>query len=110
VLGILDTDVNLVALFDCHVAAKQVTPLNKIQVHRQSLVLIPTMTDIFELNCITLGDDSSRVFIIKISKEATVDGLKKAIKVQKAPEFDDLAADSLRLWKVCDPYYPLHST
>lgn len=33
----------------------------------------------------------------------TVDGLKKEIKHQKAPGFDDIAADELTLWRVSIP-------
>jgi hypothetical protein len=49
-----------------------------------------------------LGDDISagRVFPVRIAKSETVGGLKKAIKDEKEPEFDDYAADRLDLWKV----------
>ena len=52
------------------------------------------------LNCWVLGDDLQRVFSVKIAKSDTVGGLKKAIKKEKEPEFDDYAADRLDLWKV----------
>jgi hypothetical protein len=57
-----------------------------------------------DLNCLVLGDDISawRVFPVRIAKSETVGGLKKAIKKEKEPEFDDYAADRLDLWKVSD--------
>jgi hypothetical protein len=47
---------------------------------------------------VTISSTSSR------SKEKTVNALKDAIKVEKTPELDLLAADSLKLWRVSDPY------
>jgi hypothetical protein len=58
------------------------------------------MSDMLNLNCSVLGDDPQRVFSVKIAKSETVGGLKKAIKKEKEPEFDDYAADRLDLWKV----------
>jgi hypothetical protein len=58
------------------------------------------MSDMLNLNCWVLGDDPQRVFSVKIAKSETVGGLKKAIKKEKEPEFDDYAADRLDLWKV----------
>jgi len=54
----------------------------------------------FDLNCSVLGGDDGRVFSVKIAKSATVDGLKKAIRKEKEPEFDYAAADRLNLWMV----------
>ncbi|KAG0286117.1 hypothetical protein BGZ96_009760 [Linnemannia gamsii] len=36
----------------------------------------------------------------------TVDDLKKRIKIEKAPCFDDIAADELTLWSVSVPVIP----
>jgi len=49
-----------------------------------------------------LGDDISawRIFPVRIPKSETVGGLKKAVKKEKEPEFDDYVADRLDLWKV----------
>jgi hypothetical protein len=60
------------------------------------------MSDMLNLNCWVLGNDRQRVFSVEIAKTKTVDGLKKAIKKEKEPEFDDYAADRLDLWKVRD--------
>jgi hypothetical protein len=59
------------------------------------------MSDMLNLNCWLLGDDPRRVFSVDIAKAKTVDALKKAIKKEKEPEFDDYVADRLDLWKVC---------
>jgi len=46
-----------------------------------------------------LGDTHNRVFEVFIKRNATIDGLKKAIQGQK-PSFKDIPADSLDLHKV----------
>jgi hypothetical protein len=58
-----------------------------------------------DLNCLVLGDDifPVRIFSVKISKTEKVDALKKAIKKEKEPEFDDYAADRLDLQRVSIP-------
>src|SRR5258708_3115374 len=61
------------------------------------------MSDMLDLNCWVLGDDPSHIFPIEIAESKTVGGLKKAIKEEKKPEFDHVAADSLDLWKVSIP-------
>src|SRR6267154_736510 len=58
------------------------------------------MSNILELNCWVLGDVPRRVFPVKIGSAETVGYLKKAIKDEKKPLFDDITADSLDLWKV----------
>ncbi|KAG0212656.1 hypothetical protein BGX28_005852 [Mortierella sp. GBA30] len=45
----------------------------------------------------------SNVFDIEIESTAKVSTLKKLIKVEKTPEFDDIAADKLTLWCVSIP-------
>jgi hypothetical protein len=52
------------------------------------------------INCIVFGDDPSRVFQVKIANDESVSALKKAIKDEKKPAFEDVAADTLKLWKV----------
>ncbi|KAF9899028.1 hypothetical protein BX616_003347 [Lobosporangium transversale] len=39
----------------------------------------------------------------EIDPTKTVDGLKKHIKAEKTPRFDDVAADELTLWRVSHP-------
>jgi len=54
----------------------------------------------------TLGPDVGRAFSVKISREETVDVLKKAIKQENAPELDHIAANRLDIWKVSKPAHP----
>ncbi|KAF9923540.1 hypothetical protein BGZ67_009769 [Mortierella alpina] len=43
---------------------------------------------------------SSKAFSVKIQPDDTVDDLKKLIKTEQAPAFDDVTANNLTLWKV----------
>jgi hypothetical protein len=53
------------------------------------------------LNCWVLGDDSSRVFPVKIATTESVGTLKKLIKEEKERGFlRDVDASDLGLWKV----------
>ncbi|KAG2335302.1 hypothetical protein BDR05DRAFT_624489 [Suillus weaverae] len=55
----------------------------------------------YKLNCIVLGDDPSHnIFVVDIAPKQTVADLKDLIKDKKKPEFDHVAADRLKLWKV----------
>ncbi|KAF8920977.1 hypothetical protein BGZ58_004167 [Dissophora ornata] len=63
------------------------------------------MTDIpFTLFC--LVDGEANAFSVEIESTKTVDALKKLIKDEKAPRFDDVAADELTLWRVSIPVAP----
>jgi hypothetical protein len=42
-------------------------------------------------------------FSVKISRDEPISELKKAIKVEKTPEFDNFSADKLKLWNVKIP-------
>jgi hypothetical protein len=55
------------------------------------------------LNCWMHGNDVSQVFPIKITQSETFSTLKKAIKDEKKPELDHVAAGSLKLWNVNIP-------
>ena len=55
------------------------------------------------LNCWVLGEDSNRIFPVKIDRDENVGGLKKAIKEEKKPAFNPITADSLDVWKVSIP-------
>ncbi|PKY32815.1 hypothetical protein RhiirB3_475619, partial [Rhizophagus irregularis] len=46
------------------------------------------------------GNTTANAFSVKISRDEPVSELKKVIKAEKAPEFDNFPADKLRLWKV----------
>jgi hypothetical protein len=58
---------------------------------------------ILELNCLVHGDDPRNIFPVKIASTESVGTLKKAIKEEKKPVFDHVAADALKLWKVSIP-------
>ncbi|KAG0006748.1 hypothetical protein BGZ65_004323 [Modicella reniformis] len=49
------------------------------------------------LFCVVDGEPG--VFLVEITDNRTVTHLKDAIKIKKSPEFDDIAADKLILWK-----------
>ncbi|KAF9315613.1 hypothetical protein BG006_003723, partial [Podila minutissima] len=55
------------------------------------------------LFCLVKGEDTSHAFPIKIRLKKTVAHLKERIKTKKKPEFDDIAADKLTLWRVVIP-------
>jgi hypothetical protein len=52
--------------------------------------------------------DENNPFSVEIRPDATVDGLKKAIKKEKHPDFDSFAADRLTLFKVDAPALDLN--
>ena len=58
------------------------------------------MSDQLELYCLVLNDDPNRIFLVKIANTKSVGALKKAIKEEKRPLFDNIPADSLVLWDV----------
>ncbi|PKK55564.1 hypothetical protein RhiirC2_802060, partial [Rhizophagus irregularis] len=45
------------------------------------------------------GNTLANAFSVKISRDEPISELKKAIKAEKAPEFDSFPADKLKLWK-----------
>ena len=57
----------------------------------------------FKLNCWVLGEDSTRVFPVEIDRGENVGGLKKAIKEEMKPAFDNITANSLEVWNVSIP-------
>src|SRR4051794_35849462 len=61
------------------------------------------MTDKITLFCLACGNSAENVFPVRISKMLFVGDLKKLIKKEKAPRFDDFAADELTLYKVNIP-------
>jgi hypothetical protein len=52
------------------------------------------------LFCLVKGNTTANAFSVKISRDEPISELKKAIKAEKAPEFDNFPADRLKLWKV----------
>ncbi|KAF9133873.1 hypothetical protein BG015_003496, partial [Linnemannia schmuckeri] len=60
-------------------------------------------TNPLTLFCLVDGETTSQAFSVDIDQTKTVDHLKKLIKTEKAPRFDDVAADELTLWRVFIP-------
>ncbi|KAF9079299.1 hypothetical protein BGX23_004440, partial [Mortierella sp. AD031] len=62
------------------------------------------MTDYhLTLFCLVDGEATSNAFPVSSSTTTTVGELKDLIKAKKSPEFDDIAADKLALWRVLIP-------
>ncbi|KAF9335865.1 hypothetical protein BG006_010486, partial [Podila minutissima] len=61
------------------------------------------------LSCLVDGESTSNAFTAEIGPTKTVDGLKKvddlkkAVKAEKTPRFDDVAGNELILWRVSIP-------
>ncbi|KAI9447159.1 hypothetical protein F5148DRAFT_736488 [Russula earlei] len=56
-----------------------------------------------ELNCLILGQDTHRIFPVKIEGAETVGTLKEMIKEKNEHALHNVDANSLRLWKVSIP-------
>jgi hypothetical protein len=68
-------------------------------------MLHSTMTnDPPTLFCLVDGDSTS--FSVDIDASKTVDHLKDAIKTKQSPDFDNLVASNLTLWRVSIPLVP----
>src|ERR1043165_7878521 len=52
------------------------------------------------LQCLVKGNTLANAFPVDIEKDQLVGHLKKAIKAEKSPVFDNFPADELKLWKV----------
>ena len=61
------------------------------------------MAGIILLNCSIIGPDVDNAFPVEISRDKTVGTLRKAIKEEKTPKLDHIAADELVVWKVGHP-------
>ncbi|KAF9080259.1 hypothetical protein BGX23_002403, partial [Mortierella sp. AD031] len=55
------------------------------------------------LFCLVDGEAATNAFRVEIESTKTIGDLKKLTKVEKAPCFDDVAADDLSLWRVSIP-------
>ncbi|KAG2057245.1 hypothetical protein BDR06DRAFT_1005282 [Suillus hirtellus] len=53
-----------------------------------------------KLNCIVLGNNPHRIFLIDIELTESVGDLKEVINNKKRPDFDHVATDCLELWKM----------
>ena len=56
-----------------------------------------------KLFCLVDGGSTSNAFPVKITSTDTIADLRELIKIKKSPEFDDIAADKLTLWRVSIP-------
>ena len=54
----------------------------------------------FALFCLVKGNTTANAFEVCIEKDKSLSKLKEFIKKKKAPRFDDIPADELKLWKV----------
>ncbi|KAF8938203.1 hypothetical protein BGZ58_001381 [Dissophora ornata] len=59
--------------------------------------------DNLSLFCLVDGDTISRAFSLTIPSTETVGHLKDLIKTKLAPQFEDVAAKDLTLWRVSVP-------
>ncbi|KAF9377839.1 hypothetical protein CPC16_011612, partial [Podila verticillata] len=60
------------------------------------------------LFCLVDGESASSVFPVKLFPDDSIGDLKKLIKTEKSPEFDDIPADKLTLWRISIPVVPLN--
>ncbi|KAF9313860.1 hypothetical protein BGZ91_006145 [Linnemannia elongata] len=60
-------------------------------------------TKTLTLFCLISGDSTSNAFSVKIPSNDTVDDLKNLIKTKQSPDFDDIIAKNLALWRVSIP-------
>ena len=58
------------------------------------------MSDNITLFCLVHGEPIANAFAVDIDENMSISHLKKLIKSEKAPEFDDIDANNLVLWKV----------
>ncbi|KAG0074343.1 hypothetical protein BGZ92_003433, partial [Podila epicladia] len=56
--------------------------------------------NLITLFCLIEGESVSNAFEVEVPSTKTVSTLKKLVKSEKTPRFDDVAADELTLWRV----------
>jgi hypothetical protein len=75
-----------------------------LQVSRAQIVGYPqcfaTMSATMKLLCWVIGTHTKQTFAVRVGHDNIWDSVKVAIKEKKKPEFDDIAEDTLDLWKV----------
>ncbi|KAF8983493.1 hypothetical protein BGZ52_000849 [Haplosporangium bisporale] len=69
-----------------------------------TVIDMSSSTEQLQLFGIVDGQSLSKAFSVRVSSAGTVDDLKKLIKAAKAPSFDHIPADELRLVSVSIPY------
>lgn len=62
-----------------------------------------TFTATISLNCLVLGDTRNHIFTIELAISANVGVLRKAIKKEKQPYFNNVDADELSLYRTSLP-------
>ena len=55
------------------------------------------------LRCLVYGESMENIFRVRIGEEGEVSDLKDAIKEKKHPQFEDIPAKNLTLWRVSVP-------
>jgi hypothetical protein len=58
------------------------------------------MSSTITLLCWVIDTPTKQIFPIEVGHDAIWGKVKRAIKKEKEPEFDGIAADTLNLWKV----------
>ena len=58
------------------------------------------MPESLSLNCLVLGDELDKMFIVEVEETKYISILKDRIKEKKAPHFDYAAASDIDLWMV----------
>ncbi|KAF9555551.1 hypothetical protein EC968_008844 [Mortierella alpina] len=59
--------------------------------------------NLLTLFCLVDGEAASNAFPVEIELTKTIGELKKLIKVEQSPDFDDIVANNLTLWRVLIP-------
>lgn len=59
-----------------------------------------------ELYCYVLGDNPSQIFCVKLPNTSNIANLRKVIKAEKSPKFQDVVSDELIIWSAIVPVGP----
>ncbi|KAK5809561.1 hypothetical protein F5H01DRAFT_415530 [Linnemannia elongata] len=59
--------------------------------------------NLLTLFCLVDGEATTNAFPVEIESSKTIGDLKEHFKTKKSPEFDDIAADKLTIWRVSIP-------
>ena len=61
------------------------------------------------LNCFVLGETLQNIFTVKINAAENVSTLKKSIKEERKPTFDNIVTNTLTLWRVSIHYSDINA-
>ena len=56
-------------------------------------------TDIM-LYCLVLGDSIRNAFLVEVSRDLSISNLRKIIRNETEPRFNDISSNALKMWKV----------